>query len=53
MADMPATDEFSYLAMMIPHHEEAIESARALLTGTDRPEMRAFAQRVIDAQTGK
>jgi len=51
MADMPVTDEFGYLTMMIPHHEEAIESARVLLAGTDRPEMRAFAQGIIDTQT--
>jgi uncharacterized protein (DUF305 family) len=51
MADMPVTDEFGYLTMMIPHHEEAIESARALQAGTDRPEMRAFAQSIIDTQT--
>ena len=51
MADMRVTDEFSYLTTMIPHHEEAIESARALQLGTNRPEMRAFAQSIIDTQT--
>ncbi len=51
MADMSVTDEFSYLTKMIPHHEEAIESARALQAGTDRPEMRAFAQGIVDTQT--
>jgi uncharacterized protein (DUF305 family) len=51
MADMAVTDEFGYLTMMIPHHEEAIESARALQARTDREEMRAFAQSIIDTQT--
>ncbi len=45
------SDEFGYLTMMIPHHEEAIASARVLQAGTDRPEMRAFAQSIIDTQT--
>lgn len=51
MADMSVTDEFGYLTMMIPHHEEAIASARVLQAGTDRPEMRAFAESIIDTQT--
>jgi uncharacterized protein (DUF305 family) len=51
MADMSVTDEFGYLTVMIPHHEEAIESARALQAGTDRSESRAFAQSIIDTQT--
>ena len=51
MADMAVSDEFGYLTMMIPHHEEAIASARVLWAGTDRPEMRAFAQSIIDTQS--
>ena len=48
MSDMKVTDEFSYLTMMIPHHEEAIKAAEVLKAGTDRPEMREFAQKIID-----
>jgi uncharacterized protein (DUF305 family) len=51
MADMWVSDEFGYLTMMIPHHEEAIASARVLQAGTDRPEMRAFAESIIDTQS--
>lgn len=51
MSDMKVTDEFSYLTMMIPHHEEAIKAAEVLQAGTDRPEMREFAQKIIDTQT--
>jgi uncharacterized protein (DUF305 family) len=51
MADVSVSDEFGYLTMMIPHHEEAIASARVLQAGTDRPEMRAFAQSIIDTQS--
>ena len=51
MSDMKVTDEFSYLTMMIPHHEEAIKASEVLKAGTDRPEMREFAQKIIDTQT--
>ncbi len=51
MSTMSVTDEFSYLTMMIPHHEEAIKAAEVLKAGTDRPEMREFAQKIIDTQT--
>jgi len=51
MSDMSVADEFSCLTMMIPHHEEAIKSAEVLKAGTDRPEMREFAQKIIDTQS--
>ena len=51
MSGMAVEDEFGYLAVMIPHHEEAIRSGRILLAGTDRPEMRAFATRIIETQS--
>jgi uncharacterized protein (DUF305 family) len=51
MSGMAVEDEFGYLAMMIPHHEEAIRNAQLLLAGTDRPEMRAFATSIIETQT--
>lgn len=51
MSGMAVQDEFGYLAMMIPHHEEAIRNGRLLLAGTDRPEMRAFATSIVETQT--
>jgi uncharacterized protein (DUF305 family) len=51
MSEMAVEDEFGYLAMMIPHHEEAIRNGRILLAGTDRPQMRAFATSIIETQT--
>ena len=51
MSGMAVEDEFGYLTMMIPHHEEAIRNGRILLEGTDRPEMRAFATSIIQTQT--
>lgn len=52
--EMPTVDsEFEYLAQMIPHHEEAIASAELLLEGTERPEMEAFAQDIIETQSAE
>lgn len=45
--------EFDYLAGMIPHHEEAIASAQVLLDGTDRPEMKTFAEKIIETQSAE
>jgi uncharacterized protein (DUF305 family) len=42
--------EAEFLAHMIPHHQEAIDSARVLRAGTERPEMRAFADEIIATQ---
>lgn len=43
-------NEFDYLSLMIPHHQEAIATAQAVLERSDRPEMRAFAQDIIRVQ---
>ena len=45
--------EFDYLAGMIPHHEEAIATARILQRGTERQEMRAFAAAIIETQSAE
>ena len=54
-AGMPGAvaSEFDYLAGMIPHHEEAIATARILLRGTERQEMRAFAATIIETQSAE
>jgi uncharacterized protein (DUF305 family) len=53
MDDMGMTvdSEEAFIAGMIPHHQEAVESARAVLETTQRPEVRELAQDVIDTQT--
>jgi len=43
--------EFEFLIHMIPHHEEAVSSARILQENTEREEMRNFAEDIIETQT--
>jgi uncharacterized protein (DUF305 family) len=43
--------EAEFVTGMIPHHQEAIESARVLLTKTERPELRGLAQEILKTQT--
>jgi uncharacterized protein (DUF305 family) len=40
----------SFLQMMVPHHEGAIEMAKAELAKGQDPELKALAQQIIDAQ---
>ncbi len=53
MQMMQANNEFEFLSLMIPHHEEAIATAQRVLEYSDRPEMREFAQDIIDVQTAE
>jgi uncharacterized protein (DUF305 family) len=51
MQMMQANNEFEFLSLMIPHHQEAISTAQRVLEYSERPEMREFAQNIIDVQT--
>ena len=53
MGDMgeAVNSEETFITGMIPHHREAVESARAVLETTERPEVRDLAQNVIATQT--
>lgn len=42
-----------FIDMMIPHHESAIEMARAIQTTTERPELQELADAIITAQEGE
>ena len=53
MMQMQMNSEFDYLSEMIPHHQEAIDTARMVLEWSDRPEMREFAQDIIDVQSAE
>jgi uncharacterized protein (DUF305 family) len=50
---MQANNEFEFLSLMIPHHEEAIATAQRVLESSDRPEMQEFARDIIDVQTAE
>lgn len=42
--------EFDFLAEMIPHHQEAVDSSKKIKAITDRPELRDFAGEIIKTQ---
>ena len=50
MIDMTITSEAQYIAHMISHHQEAVDSALKLSETTERPELREFAQRIVETQ---
>lgn len=47
---MIAQSEYEYLAMMVPHHEEAIAAAGEL-SRSDSPQMQQFGEDIIASQT--
>lgn len=51
MHAMTVDSEEAFIVNMIPHHQEAVESAQAVLESTERPEIRELAQNVITTQT--
>ena len=48
-----AFDELTFLQHMIPHHQEAIDTATALLEMTQRPELRTLLEDVVATQTAE
>jgi len=53
MMQMQMASEFDYLTQMIPHHQEAIDTAKIILERSDRPEMKAFAEEIIEVQSAE
>ncbi|MBD2554027.1 DUF305 domain-containing protein [Limnothrix sp. FACHB-708] len=51
MHSMQVSSEFEFISHMIPHHQEAIDTAKLVRDRTQRPEMRQFTQAIIDAQS--
>ncbi len=49
-APMNGLPEHDFVTMMIPHHQGAIDMARALLLTTKDPELRNLAQGIITEQ---
>ena len=44
--------EYAYLAEMVAHHEEAVMAARELQR-SERPEIRAFGESIVESQTAQ
>lgn len=40
-----------FIMQMIPHHQEAVDTSKYVFDRTDDPELQAFLQGIIDAQT--
>jgi uncharacterized protein (DUF305 family) len=53
MQEMQVNSEFEYLTKMIPHHQEAVETAKVVLAHTERPEMQQFMEDIIQVQTAE
>ena len=50
MMHMADTEE-QFITNMIPHHQEAIDSAKTILAKSTNPDMKKLAQDIVDAQT--
>jgi uncharacterized protein (DUF305 family) len=53
MMGTASTDELSFLQHMIPHHQEAIDSAQALLQVTERQELRHLLETIVETQSAE
>jgi len=53
MMRVRTTSEASFLVHMIPHHQEAIDSARQLLNVTERPELIGLLRGIIETQSAE
>lgn len=45
--------EEAFIAGMVPHHQEAVDSSEIILGVTERPEVRSFAQNIIATQNAE
>lgn len=48
---MDIGSEEEFIINMIPHHQEAVDTSRAIAESTDNQKIRDLATRIIDAQT--
>jgi uncharacterized protein (DUF305 family) len=52
MGGAVARGEFSYLAHMVAHHQEAVDASRQLAR-SERPQMRAFGRKIVTTQSAQ
>lgn len=49
-ADM-VNSEFDFIYLMIPHHQEAVDTAKSLNTITQNPELKTLTQNIVNGQS--
>lgn len=49
--NMMLTSEEDFLALMIPHHQEAVDTAKIILEKSTNKELRSMAQDIVSTQT--
>ncbi|MBP7671150.1 DUF305 domain-containing protein [Candidatus Gracilibacteria bacterium] len=50
---MTVTNDQEFLEMMVPHHQEAIDTAKQVLARGQSPELKTLAENIIAAQTAE
>ncbi len=53
MGSMMVQSDEDFVAMMIPHHQEAIDTAEVILAKSENAELKELAQDIVDAQTAE
>ncbi len=51
MKSMMVQSDEDFIALMIPHHQEAIDTAKVILEKSENTELKTLAQNIVDAQT--
>lgn len=49
--DMQVSSEKDFITMMIPHHQEAVDSSQSILDKVENPELKTFLEGVISQQS--
>jgi len=47
------TSDESFIEQMIPHHQEAVDTAKVILARSNNTELKAIAQDIVDSQTAE
>lgn len=53
MGSMMVQSDEDFVSMMIPHHQEAIDTSEIILAKSQNAELKAMAQDIVDAQTAE
>ncbi len=53
MDSMMVQSDEDFLSQMIPHHQEAIDTAKVILEKSENADLKALAQDIVDAQTSE